>query len=46
MYVNQICNPFAHGSVYQFADDTCLITDKQIKIAEKKLRVKIDKMCK
>lgn len=36
IYLNQMCNLFEHGSVYQFADDTCLLVpDEDIKIGER-----------
>ncbi|VVD04277.1 unnamed protein product [Leptidea sinapis] len=46
IYVNNMCRLFKHGSVYQFADDTCIVVaDTDIKIAERKLQENFDAMC-
>lgn len=47
IYVNDMCNIFRTASVYQFADDTCLITaNKDIKVAESQMQTEFDALCK
>ncbi|KAG7304843.1 hypothetical protein JYU34_010230 [Plutella xylostella] len=46
-YVNDMCNIITEGSVYQFADDTCLvIAHKDLKIAERSMQKNYDLLCK
>jgi hypothetical protein len=47
LYVNDMCNIFRDASVYQFADDTCLITaDSNVQIAECQMQKEFDTLCK
>lgn len=42
-----MCNVIKEGSVYQFADDTCLITaHRDIKVAERHMQQNFDLICK
>ncbi|VVD02239.1 unnamed protein product, partial [Leptidea sinapis] len=46
-YVNEMCNIFTRGSVYQFADDTCLVTHgRNIKEAQEIMQNNFDILCK
>lgn len=47
LYVNDMSNVINSGSVYQFADDTCiLVASKNLRDAEESLQRNFDKMCK
>ncbi|KAG7299374.1 hypothetical protein JYU34_016314 [Plutella xylostella] len=47
LYVNDMSNIFTEGTVYQFADDTCLITaHKDISIAQIQLQHNYNQLCK
>lgn len=47
LYVNDMCNVFQHVSVYQFADDTCLISaHKDIIKAQSMMQEDFDTLCK
>lgn len=47
LYVNEMCDIFSEGSVYQFADDTCLIThSKDIIEAQKTMQHNFNILCK
>ncbi|XP_026314175.1 uncharacterized protein LOC113225923 [Hyposmocoma kahamanoa] len=43
LYVNDMCNIFRNGSVYQFADDTCILTaHKDIEVAQNMMQIEFD----
>lgn len=47
IYVNDMCNLFTEGSVFQFADDTCLVTyGKNVNEAEAMMQCNFDILCK
>lgn len=47
IYVNDMYSIFREASVYQFADDTCLITaDRDINVAVGKIQTEFDVLCK
>lgn len=47
LYVNDMCNIFQQGSVYQFADDTCLlVADSDILQAQKVMQNNFNSLCK
>lgn len=47
LYVNDMCKIFKGGSVYQFADDTCLLyAHKDVMEAQKRLQLNYDTLCK
>ena len=47
IYVNDMCNLIKEGSVYQFADDTCLVVaNKKFISAQKLLQHNFDQLCK
>lgn len=47
LYVNDMCNIFTEGSVYQFADDTCLVAaHKDIREAQRVMQCNFDLLCK
>jgi hypothetical protein len=47
IYVNDMCNIFSSGSVYQFADDTCLVTShRDLLEAQNAMQNNFDQLCK
>lgn len=47
LYVNNMCSIFPEGSVYQFADDTCIITShKELNEAQFSMQRNFDILCK
>lgn len=47
LYVNDMCKIFRHGSVYQFADDTCITTAHQdLEMAQSMMQEDFDLLCK
>lgn len=47
LYVNDMCKIFQQGSVYQFADDTCILTaHKNIEVAQNMMQQEFDVLCK
>lgn len=47
LYVNDMPNIFTEASVYQFADDTCLLAaHKDISVAQKQLQHNFNQLCK
>lgn len=47
LYVNDMCNIFQQGSVYQFADDTCLVVaESDILQAQKVMQNNFNLLCK
>ncbi|KAG7309730.1 hypothetical protein JYU34_004226 [Plutella xylostella] len=47
LYVNDMCNIFSEGSVYQFADDTCLlVANKDVIKAQEQMQHNYNILCK